>query len=111
MARRYLGRSVELIIDRPYGSTHPVHGFRYDANYGYVPGAAAPDGEELDGYYLGAIRPLRTAQGTCIAIVHRIGDDDDKLVVVPAGTQLDDAQIAAAVEFQEIPGRYEILRW
>lgn len=110
MARHYLGRSVELTIDRPYGSSHPVHGFRYNANYGYVPGTVAPDGDELDGYYLGEPEPLHTARGTCIAIVHRTGDDDDKLVVVPSGTQLNDAQIAAAVEFQEIPGRYDILR-
>lgn len=42
---------------------------------------------------------------------HRLDDDDDKLVVIPAGTAPpgDDA-IAAAVEFQEIPGRYRILR-
>jgi inorganic pyrophosphatase len=52
---------------------------------------------------------MRTAAGTCIAVVHRL-TDDDKLVVVPTGLTLDDDQIAAAVEFQEIPGRYRIVR-
>ncbi|MFB7874085.1 inorganic diphosphatase [Nocardia sp. NPDC056064] len=109
MARPYLGRTVELVIDRPYGSLHPVHGFRYEANYGYIPGTRASDGEELDAYYLGPEEPLDTAHGACIAIVHRL-EDDDKLIVVPAGTHLDNAQIAAAIAFQEIPGRYQILR-
>jgi inorganic pyrophosphatase len=109
LARAFLGRTVDLVIDRPYGSRHPVHGFRYEANYGYVPGTMAPDGDELDAYYLGEPQPLATARGTCIAIVHRTGDDDDKLVVVPTGRQLGGDEIAAAVEFQEIPGRYRIV--
>ncbi|MFF2554123.1 inorganic diphosphatase [Nocardia sp. NPDC058058] len=101
---------MELIIDRPYGSLHPTLGFRYDANYGYVPGTIAPDGEELDAYFLGGPEALRTACGICVAVVHRMGDDDDKLVVVPVGYQPDDAEIIAAVAFQEIPGRYRIVR-
>ncbi|MEV6071287.1 inorganic diphosphatase [Nocardia sp. NPDC052001] len=110
MARAYLGKTVELIIDRPCGSLHPTYGFRYEANYGYVPGTLAPDGEELDAYYLGESVPLRSARGICIAIVHRTGDDDDKLVVVPEGCPLDDTDIVAAVAFQEIAGRYRIVR-
>lgn len=110
MARHYLGQPVDLVFDRPYGSLHPVHGFRYEANYGYVPGTLAPDGDELDAYYLGPEYPMQTAHGVCIAIVHRHGDDDDKLVVTPTGTDLDNAHIAAAIAFQEIPGRYDIIR-
>jgi hypothetical protein len=33
--------------------------------------------------------------------MHRRDDDDDKLVVVPEGVTLDDAEIVAAVAFQE----------
>lgn len=80
-------------------------------NYGFVPGTLAPDGEELDAYYLGPSEPLAEARGECIAIVHRLNDDDDKLVVVPTGSGgLDDAAIAAAVAFQEEPGGYVIVR-
>ncbi|MGY0497082.1 inorganic diphosphatase [Nocardia sp. FBN12] len=111
MARGYLGRSVELTIDRPLGSRHPVHGFRYEANYGFVPGTTAPDGDELDGYFLGEPEPLAAASGVCVAVIHRSGDDDDKLIVIPAESEIpSDGDIAAAVEFQEIPGRYVILR-
>ncbi|MFD4403748.1 inorganic diphosphatase [Nocardia sp. NPDC058499] len=81
------------------------------ANYGYVPATLAPDGEELDAYYLGPSEPMTSAHGTCIAIVHRLHDDDDKLVVVPGpATTLDDAAIAAAVEFQETAGHYTVIR-
>lgn len=111
LARPFLGRTVDLIIDRPYGSRHPTCGFLYLANYGYVPGTLAPDGEELDAYYLGPSEPMTSAHGTCIAIIHRLHDDDDKLIVVPNPTPaLDDAAIAAAVEFQETAGHYIIIR-
>ena len=111
LAEQYLDRDVSIIIDRPLGSKHPKHGFVYEVNYGYVPGTQSADGEELDAYYLGVRRPLRTAQGKCIAIVHRLNDDDDKLVVVPE-TQIDltDSEIAEAVNFQEQWFDCEILR-
>jgi inorganic pyrophosphatase len=35
------------------------------------------------------------------AVIHRRDDDDDKLVVLPEGVTLDDAEIRAAVDFQE----------
>lgn len=112
LARGFLGRQVDLVIDRPYSSFHPVYGFRYEANYGFVPGILAPDGDELDAYFLGEPVPMLTAHGICVAIVHRgVGDDDDKLVVIPVGAAVpDDDAIAAAVEFQEIPGRYRVVR-
>ncbi|TDP28416.1 inorganic diphosphatase [Nocardia ignorata] len=111
LAVPFLGRTIDLLIDRPYGSRHPTYGFVYRANYGYVPGTLAPDGEELDAYYLGPSEPITSARGTCIAIIHRLHDDDDKLIVVPDHARtLDDAAIAAAVDFQETTGQYFIIR-
>ena len=111
LAKQYLGKKASIIIDRPLGSKHPRHGFVYEVNYGYVPGTQSADGEELDAYYLGTNRPLRAAEGRCIAIIHRLNDDDDKLVVIPK-TQIDlsDSEIAKAVNFQEQWFNYEILR-
>jgi inorganic pyrophosphatase len=110
MALRYVGQYVAVTIDRPYGSAHPVHGFRYETNYGYVPGTLAPDGEELDAYLLGPTWPLDHGEGTCVGIIHRSGDDDDKLVVIADGHDLTDDEILAAVAFQEYPGCHELLR-
>ena len=43
-------------------------------------------------------------------MVHRRDDDDDKLVVVPEGVALDDAEIKAAVDFQERFFASDVLR-
>lgn len=83
------------------GSHHPQHGFLYPLNYGYFPGEIAPDGEGLDCYILGVFEPLDQFSGECIAVLHRLDDEDDKLVLAPAGRQFTDEQILALTEFQE----------
>jgi len=97
----YVGQTVTVVIDRPLGSRHPQHGFVYPVNYGYVPGAPAADGEDLDAYVLGIFEPIHELTGVCIAVIHRTNDDDDKLVVVPAGASYSHDQIRALTEFQE----------
>ncbi|MEK7627987.1 MAG: inorganic diphosphatase [Patescibacteria group bacterium] len=110
LAKQLLGKEVEVTMDRPLGTKHPKHGFVYEANYGFIAGVKAPDGEDLDAYYLGVSEPLEKAKGVCIAIVHRFDNDDDKLVVVPAGTQLTDEEIRSQVHFQEQWFKSEVLR-
>lgn len=110
LARRFLGLTVTVTIDRPLGSRHPRHGHVYPVNYGYLPGTLAPDGEALDAYVLGVEVPLETFSGRVIAAIHRKDDDDDKLVVVPKGLTLGDAQIMDAVIFQEQFFRSRVVR-
>jgi inorganic pyrophosphatase len=98
---QFIGSLVELHIDRPLGSRHPTHGFEYPINYGNLPGEMAPDGESLDAYVLGVTVPLDSFSGRCIAVIHRLNDDDDKLIVVPDGTELLDEDIRLATRFQE----------
>ena len=105
-AKIYLGRIVAVKIDRPLGSRHPDWGFIYPVNYGFVPEATAPDGDDLDAYVLGIFAPLEVFTGNCIAVIHRLDDDDDKLVddklvLVPEGKDYTDEQISALTEFQE----------
>jgi inorganic pyrophosphatase len=100
-AKSFLGKEVEVIIDRPLGSKHPKHDFIYGVNYGYVPNTKSPDGEEMDAYCLGINKPVKKAKGICIAIIHRTNDNDDKLVIVPRGTKLSDQEIEKQTEFQE----------
>ncbi len=83
------------------GSAHPAHGFLYPVNYGYIPGVPAPDGEDLDAYVLGVGEPLQRFTGVCVAVIHRLDDDDDKLVVVPPEVQITDAEIREQTDFQE----------
>lgn len=97
----YIGKVLDVKIDREFGSEHPKHGFIYPVNYGYVPNTVSGDGEELDCYILGVFEPMQEFRGKCIAIVHRTNDDDDKLVIVPEDKEYTDAAIDALVEFQE----------
>lgn len=101
LAKKFFNKEVDLIIDKPIGTINPKFKFVYESNYGYVPKTMGPDGEELDAYYLGTTEPLLRAKGKCIAIIHRFGDDDDKLVVVPPGLELTDKEIIKATYFQE----------
>lgn len=109
-AQEFLGQSVEIILDRPLGSQHLEHGFTYPVNYGFVPGTVSADGEELDAYVLGVKEPLKSFSGECIAFIHRFDDDDDKLIVVPKGTEFSDDEIRQATHFQEQFFRSIIIR-
>ena len=88
-------------IDRPLHSRHPEWGYVYPVNYGHLPGIPAPDGEDLDVYVLNIAVPLLVFTGQCIAVIHRLNDNDDKLVVVPPGQMLTDNQIQEQTAFQE----------
>ncbi|MGH3927351.1 MAG: inorganic diphosphatase [Pseudonocardiaceae bacterium] len=110
LATAYLNRRVTLRVDRPAGSRHPLHGYLYPVNYGYLPGVPAPDGDDLDAYYL-TTTPVDQAEGVCIAVIHRHNDDDDKIVVVDEDdTDLTDNDIHRLVAFQELRGQYDIVR-
>ena len=99
-AKDYLGKKVNVIIDRKLGSKHPKHNFIYPVNYGYIPNTISGDGEELDAYILGVFEPVEQYEGNVIALIHRINDDDDKLIVSNNKNYSDDA-IRALTEFQE----------
>ena len=107
--KEYLGKILDVEIDRPFGSSHPKHGFIYPVNYGFVPGTISGDGEELDCYVLGVFEPVKTYKGKCIAIIHRTNDNDDKLIIVPEDKTYNEDQIRALTEFQERFFESEIL--
>jgi len=99
----YLEKEVYVKIDRPLGSKpvkeHPD--FEYTLNYGYVPDTMSGDGEELDCYVLGINIPIKEFRGKCIAITHRINEDDDKLIIVPKDKKYSIAQIEELIYFSE----------
>ena len=107
---QFIGERVKIKIDRPLGSLHPQWGFIHSVNYGYLPGVIAPDGEELDAYLLGVFEPVDEFSGVCIAVIHRLDDPDDKLVIVPEGVDYSNDQIRALTEFVERHFASEIIR-
>lgn len=98
---KYLNKTVTVKIDRPLGSKHPDWDLIYEVNYGYVPNTISGDGEELDCYVLGVDKPLDSFTGKCIAIIHRINDNDDKLIIVPEGMNFTNKEIRNLTNFQE----------
>lgn len=56
----YLGKKINIIIDRPLGSKHPDYqNLVYPINYGYLSNTKNEDGEEIDVYILGIDKPLK----------------------------------------------------
>ena len=106
----YLNQNVKVKIDRKMGSRHPKHGFIYPVNYGYIPNTISGDGEELDCYVLGVFEAVDEFEGKCIAIIHRLNDDDDKLIVVPNNRNFTNKEIEVLTEFQERFFEHEIIR-
>lgn len=106
----YIGKIVNVKIDRILGSKHPKYDFIYPVNYGYVPDTVSGDGEELDCYVLGIFNPISEFTGKCIALIHRINDNDDKLIIVPEEKEYSDDAIEALIEFQEKFFEHEIKR-
>jgi inorganic pyrophosphatase len=59
LPRSFLGKTVDILIDRPLGSVHPKYpNLVYPIHYGYIPGVLGGDGEELDVYLLGVYTPV-----------------------------------------------------
>ena len=103
LIRQYLGKTVEVIIDRPIGYVHHVKGItlHYTVNYGYLPGIAGGDGEEQDVYILGVDVPLKIFHGTIIGAIFRADDNEDKLVAAPEGMNFSAEEIREATWFVE----------
>jgi len=100
--RRFLGKTVKVIVDRPVGSRHENFDIHYPVNYGYIQDTVAPDGEELDAYVLGVSVPIKEFTGICIALIRRTNDNEEKLVVAPENTDFSDEEIRVLTKFQEI---------
>lgn len=98
----YLGKEIEIKIDRPIGSKHPKYiDVIYPVNYGYIPHVIGGDGEELDVYLLGVDNPVSKYFCKIIGIVHRENDVEDKLVAAPLNMNFTIEEITNMIAFQE----------
>ena len=112
LVHSYLGKTVEIKIDRPVGSTHPRHeNFTYPINCGYIPNVTDGDGEVLDVYLLGVEVPVKEYKARMIGMIHHRNNAKDKLVAAPEGMDFTKEKIAEAVHFQEQYYENEIELW
>jgi len=103
LVKSYLGKTVDIKIDRPIGYVHKKENYclTYPINYGYIPGVIGGDGEELDVYLLGVNEPVTEYKAQIIGIIHREDDVEDKLVAAPINTFFTKVEIEQYVHFQE----------
>ena len=103
LIRSLMGKTVDIVIDRPIGHTHVTKGItlHYTINYGYLPGITGGDGEEQDVYILGVEEPIQYFRGRIIGAIRRQDDNEDKLVAAPKGMAFTRQQIAEATYFVE----------
>lgn len=103
LIRQYLGKTMDIVIDRPVGHTHITKGItlHYTINYGYLPNVTGGDGEEQDVYILGVDVPLKTFRGRIIGAIRRADDNEDKLVAAPEGMAFTAEDIEQATWFVE----------
>lgn len=103
LIRKYMGKTVDIVIDRPIGFIHHTKGvtLHYSVNYGYLPGVTGGDGEEQDVYVLGVDTPLERFTGRIIGAIRRRDDNEDKLVAAPVGMEFHQNQITEMVHFVE----------
>ncbi len=103
LVKSYLGKTVDIKIDRPIGYVHKKGEkvLHYPINYGYIEGVLGGDGEELDVYLLGVDRPVEEYTCKVIGIVYRENDVEDKLIAAPVGLNFTKEEIEQAINFQE----------
>lgn len=103
LIRFFMGKTVDIVIDRPVGHTHVTKGItlHYHINYGFLPGITGGDGEEQDVYVLGVSEPLSRFRGRIIGAIRRQDDNEDKLVAAPEGVRVTRQQIEEETRFVE----------
>lgn len=102
LVKSYLGKTVNIKIDRPMGSVHPKHPeLIYPINYGSIPNVFGSDGEKLRVYLLGVDVPVEEYTAPIIGIIHGHNHAEDKLVAAPEESNFDQNKILEAVGFQE----------
>ena len=103
LVQSYLGKVVDIEIDRPIGYVHKKKSYDlvYPINYGYIPGVLGGDDEELDVYLMGVDEPVTAYTCRIVGIVYRRNDVEDKLIAAPVDKRYTAEEIASAIHFQE----------
>ena len=101
LGRQYIGKTVTVTVDRPYGSFHPHHpDVIYPLNYGYVDELISDDGEFQDAYVYGPKEPVETFRGIVSCIIYH-KDGPSRFVVTRPGEMIDREAVMNAVAFEE----------
>lgn len=90
VSRNMLSKTVTVIIDRPYGSIHPLlQDVTYPYNYGYIKQDMQQNIEFQDAYVIGVQQPLETFTGYVAGIIYHKEDTTSRWIVAPLGMVVD----------------------
>jgi inorganic pyrophosphatase/N-acetylglutamate synthase-like GNAT family acetyltransferase len=103
LGRKYLGKSVSVAVDRPYGSLHPHNpDVLYPLNYGYIENfAGEQDGEFQDAYVYGPEEPVEKFTGIVYGIIFHKDSEHSRWIVTAPGTIPSHDNIIQTVAFEE----------
>jgi len=101
MYEQFLGKYIDIIIDRPAGSKHPKEDLIYPINYGYIPDTIAEDGHEIDVYVIDSTVPAKRTRVKIIGIIKRNNDIERKLVGIESDKKFTENEIMEKIYFQE----------
>lgn len=96
-----MGKRVNVVVDRPLGSKHPVQNYIYPVNLGRT---FTEEGDTIDAYVLGVFEPITEYKGIVIGIIERTDLQEPIFVVAESLNRYSKEQIKALTEFQE--GRF-----
>lgn len=109
-----IGKNIFMTVDRPIGTVHPKYkDVIYEVNYGFYDEYISSDEEELDCYLIGESLPINMNdkyECKVVAIIHRLNDNEDKLVCAPLNREVSDDEIISKTEFIEQYFVSEIIR-
>ena len=97
--KSFIGKKVTVTIDRKINSMH--NGITYELNYGYIDKMTALDGDSQDAYIINETELYDAFEGYVVAIIKRIDDVEDKLVVSRRKCDISIEDIERQVYFQE----------
>ena len=105
-----LGKTVTVVIDRPYGSLHPhIPDLECPYNFGYVKDSMTEDGAFQDAYVIGPDHPLDTFTGTVSGIIWRMETDTTRWIVTPSAQIPDREAVIRLIGEEEQYYRTKIL--
>ena len=95
----YLGQTVEVVIDKPIN--YIEDDMTYIQNYGHLLNLKTPDNKFQEAYVIGIDKPIKSFNGKVIAIINRINEGEDKLVVCDESKSFNKDEILEMVNFLE----------
>lgn len=102
MQKEWLGKTVTVIVDRPYGSFHPhLPDVLYPVNFGYIRELAGREGIFQDAYVIGPEEPVEHFRGIVAGILYRREDDVSRWIVAGAAEMIDRERVISLIGFEE----------